>query len=428
MNAPVLRLRVLPAIPPINGREIELRVTDTHIQQRLAGDEWGNLIALSEIAGPVGDTPTFRLEGGFVQWKPTSAPDTAWTNIIPLADITGPQGLQGLQGIQGPPGEDSDMLAATYDPQAIGSDAFARSNHTGDILAAYFPDANDTVNLPAIRRRLRAMPDLGDYGINSSGVTDYTAADFTSAIAGVVADGHRSLLVPAGNYRWTQGLSLTYGVTLVGENKSNSVFKFYHTGTGLLATGASENGGGLKALSIVNDVNALATAYLQMVANVNGTAPDFFFVDDCNFTCFGSGTVQYGIIGDGNARNGTAPNALVGLRNIRVRDTDVFNATILNQSWRNTRGGMLYGVRAYQAGGTTTNVEFTGADAARQSQNIALSGCAMGSISINHASKIIGNDNDIAGNATITSNANYCRVGTVFGTVSNSSATTLVFT
>lgn len=44
----------------------------------------------------------------------------------------GPEGPEGPQGPAGPTGDGTgDMLAALYDPQAIGADAFARANHTG---------------------------------------------------------------------------------------------------------------------------------------------------------------------------------------------------------------------------------------------------------------------------------------------------------
>jgi hypothetical protein len=119
MNAPVLRLRVLPAIPPINGREIELRTTATHIQSRLQGDDWTDLIALAELVGPEGDNIILRVDSDQIQWKPFSAPDDEWVDLVPLADITGPQGVPGEKGDtgdQGPPGQDSDLTAATLFP------------------------------------------------------------------------------------------------------------------------------------------------------------------------------------------------------------------------------------------------------------------------------------------------------------------------
>lgn len=74
-----------PGTPGTNGREIELRKTNTHIQWKYADEStWTDLVALSEITGPQG--------------------------------VQGPQGIQGnqgIQGIQGPPGADAQLPAAT---------------------------------------------------------------------------------------------------------------------------------------------------------------------------------------------------------------------------------------------------------------------------------------------------------------------------
>ena len=57
----------IPGLLGIDGKNIELQATSTHIQWRLIGD-------------------------------------SIWTNLISLSSITGPQGIQGIQGIQGPQG------------------------------------------------------------------------------------------------------------------------------------------------------------------------------------------------------------------------------------------------------------------------------------------------------------------------------------
>lgn len=54
------------------------------------------------------------------------------TSAEAVLDITIPRGATGAAGEDGEAGDGSgDMLAATYDPTAVGGDVFARANHTG---------------------------------------------------------------------------------------------------------------------------------------------------------------------------------------------------------------------------------------------------------------------------------------------------------
>ena len=90
-----VRLRVLPAIPPVDGKSVELRVSGDFIQWRLAGTEngWTNLIALSALTGPqgpIGPSTIWRVNGDQLQYAPEGTED--WQDVIPLADITGPEG------------------------------------------------------------------------------------------------------------------------------------------------------------------------------------------------------------------------------------------------------------------------------------------------------------------------------------------------
>lgn len=96
---PTIKLRVLPAIPPKDGRPVELQKTDTHIQWRYAavpGAEataWVNLVPLVDLIGPEGPSVEMRNNGTFIQWRVTGAPD--WINLIAVADLIGPTGLPG---------------------------------------------------------------------------------------------------------------------------------------------------------------------------------------------------------------------------------------------------------------------------------------------------------------------------------------------
>lgn len=119
-----------------DGADVEFQATATHIQWRYAGGStWTNLVPLSSITGPantlsIGTTTTGAagsavsatitgtapsqtlsltiprgnagVDGREVQLQKTSthvqwryATDTSWTNLVALADITGPQGAQG---------------------------------------------------------------------------------------------------------------------------------------------------------------------------------------------------------------------------------------------------------------------------------------------------------------------------------------------
>ena len=99
-----IRIRVLPALIPVDGREVEFQVSATHIQWRYVPDAngvygWANLIALADLVGAPGAGVEMRSDGANIQYRSIGEAD--WTDIIPLADITGPQGLQGFQGERG---------------------------------------------------------------------------------------------------------------------------------------------------------------------------------------------------------------------------------------------------------------------------------------------------------------------------------------
>lgn len=102
-----IRLRVLPKVPPIDGRPVEMQVTDTFIQWRLEGDPtWIDLIALSELQGPPGESVEIQSNGSFIQYRVIGTPD--WIDIISVEAIRGPQGFQGDEGPPGPPVADGD--------------------------------------------------------------------------------------------------------------------------------------------------------------------------------------------------------------------------------------------------------------------------------------------------------------------------------
>ena len=87
-----------------DGREVELRTNDTHIQWRYKGEtEWKDLVALSDITGSDGadgKQVELRVEGGYIQWKYDA--DSDWQNLIALSAL---QGIKGDKGDKGDPGD-----------------------------------------------------------------------------------------------------------------------------------------------------------------------------------------------------------------------------------------------------------------------------------------------------------------------------------
>lgn len=77
-----------------SGREVELQKSTTHVQWRYAGDPtWTDLIPLADITGPSGadgEEVMMRTNSTHVQWKLASA--SVWTDLIPLADLKGEAG------------------------------------------------------------------------------------------------------------------------------------------------------------------------------------------------------------------------------------------------------------------------------------------------------------------------------------------------
>lgn len=80
----------------LHGKDIELRLSETHIQWKYVQDgeeTWTNLIAREDLKGDeiqIGVTETHII------WKYSN--ETVWNNLISLAEITGPQGIQGIAG------------------------------------------------------------------------------------------------------------------------------------------------------------------------------------------------------------------------------------------------------------------------------------------------------------------------------------------
>ena len=84
-----------------DGREVELRTTDTHIQWRYEGEDdsaWRDLVALDAVTGEDGREVELQIANGYIQWRYTTGADTDWKNLMPLSDLKGEDGEDGEDG------------------------------------------------------------------------------------------------------------------------------------------------------------------------------------------------------------------------------------------------------------------------------------------------------------------------------------------
>ena len=97
----------------INGKSIEVQRATEYIQWRYEGDEWQNLVAIADIAGPAGQkgadgangkTPEFRVNENTLQWRYVG--DEIWLNLYDLTALKGADGRDGADGKDGINGKD----------------------------------------------------------------------------------------------------------------------------------------------------------------------------------------------------------------------------------------------------------------------------------------------------------------------------------
>jgi hypothetical protein len=176
--------------PGADGREVELQTTETHVQWRYEGEtEWTDLVALSAITGPQGIQGETGLTGAagadgrevelrktetHVQWRYED--EAEWTDLIALSEITGPPGETGDQGPAGPA---NTLAIGTVTTGTAGSSADATL--TGDSPA-------QTLNLVIPRG------DKGDQG--DQGPAGTATTDASALTTGTLADARLSTNVP----------------------------------------------------------------------------------------------------------------------------------------------------------------------------------------------------------------------------------------
>ena len=97
----------------LDGKNIDVQRTTEYIQWRYEGEDWQNLVAISDIKGPTGQngkdgvngkTPEFRVNENNLQWRYVS--DEIWLNLYDLSNLKGLDGKDGIDGKNGVDGID----------------------------------------------------------------------------------------------------------------------------------------------------------------------------------------------------------------------------------------------------------------------------------------------------------------------------------
>nr|WP_288556727.1 hypothetical protein [uncultured Mediterraneibacter sp.] len=95
----------------VDGKTVEVRKSDSAVQWRYEGEEWQDLVALSDITGPAGQngndgtdgkTAEFRVDGDHLQWRYTG--ESVWLNLYDLTILKGKDGANGKDGTDGKDG------------------------------------------------------------------------------------------------------------------------------------------------------------------------------------------------------------------------------------------------------------------------------------------------------------------------------------
>lgn len=85
-----------------DGKEVQLQKSATHVQWRLDGGAWADLIALADLAGTDGREVQLQTTATHIQWRLAGG---AWANLVALDALKGADGLDG-----------KGWTGASYDP------------------------------------------------------------------------------------------------------------------------------------------------------------------------------------------------------------------------------------------------------------------------------------------------------------------------
>lgn len=89
---------LLSILKGVDGKEVHLQATATHLQWRWTNGEWNNLVDLSDLKGAAGGTPVFQTGSTGIEWKYESEEEAAWKVLVTFeilklkfADLTAEQ-------------------------------------------------------------------------------------------------------------------------------------------------------------------------------------------------------------------------------------------------------------------------------------------------------------------------------------------------
>lgn len=124
--------------------------------------------------------------------------------------------------------------------------SFAKRTAEVAVTVDSLPPSYDSVSLPAIRKRLRQMPDIFDFGVTPS------SPDYRDAIMSAHDQGVQSLFFPVDrtNYACSSTLLFDRGIHLVAEGTSQAIAINGPSATGIWFRGQESSGGGIEKLSV----------------------------------------------------------------------------------------------------------------------------------------------------------------------------------
>ena len=73
---------LLSILKGVDGKEVHLQSTETHLQWRWTNGMWENLVAWADLKGEAGDTPEFRTGLSGIEWKYVSEEEAAWKVLV----------------------------------------------------------------------------------------------------------------------------------------------------------------------------------------------------------------------------------------------------------------------------------------------------------------------------------------------------------